>query len=105
MKHTDQILHGAKADPVLPETLEARRKYFDNIASKLQAIQRLKQDPGYQMFLDELQYEEKVAIDVLETAEDTKLAKAAGVLLAIRSYRTWADDRIAELSDILAAAK
>lgn len=105
MKHTNQILGRISDDKVIPseQDKEARRKHFDSVAAKLQAIQRLQNDPGYQLFLQELALEESIAIDVLETAEDSKLAKAAGVLLAIRSYRTWVDDKVAELSDILAA--
>lgn len=105
MKHTDQILGRISDDKVVPskDDQDKRRKFFDGVATKLQAIQRLQHDPGYQLFLEELKYEESIAIDVLETAEDSKLAKAAGVLLAIRSYRTWVDDKVAELSEVLEA--
>lgn len=101
-KHTQELFGRVIDAKIVPQEKEQRRKFYDGIAQNIRFLQTLAESPGYKMLQAELHDEERLVIDQFETVKDpVQLGKVAGVMLAIRSYKTWAEDRVVELTQVL----
>lgn len=101
-RHTQELTGRRLIDSnIIPDEKEARHKFYDGVATNIRLLQGLVEHPAYKMFQAELSDEENAILNHMETCSGDQLAKVAGALLSVRSYRTWAEDRVVELAAVL----
>jgi hypothetical protein len=103
MNHLDNILKRHR--PAEDQERKAVQTYYDDIQTEARHIQELMQSPGWHHFVAVQGDTELTIMSALELCNDpTTMARLTGMLLATRSNRTWAEDRLKALEAILAEA-
>src|SRR4051812_36732282 len=98
-RHTQNLMSGLRDGKVIVEDNKDKQKFMDQLVARINVLQDLQRHPGWIAFCEEAHEESRTALRKLEIAQDpTSLSKLVGVHLALEGMKTWAQDRVAELS-------
>lgn len=100
MKHTDTLLGIVEQDRERERTVEQMR---DEAAKTLMALQTLRDNPGWALFMQRLKDDRTHALIQLAKADGAQLPKVAGILLQIESNLAWLEDTSTELTQAIKA--